>query len=131
MSFFSISASSGRDIYRNGHRGSGYYRKRGILNNLFDIIASRSGPAYYYDGYPNQYPPPYPNQSASPAAGAVCGACGSQIPAGSKFCLNCGNAVAAAAPPHEERQAQFCPNCGDKTLPNARFCPKCGIKLNH
>ena len=62
-----------------------------------------------------------PNQA--PANSVKCAKCGADIPAGSKFCPNCGNKV--------ETQAanKFCPNCGNKLEPGAKFCPNCGQKL--
>ncbi len=53
------------------------------------------------------------------AAGVPCTSCGKAIPAGSKFCPECG--AAQAAP--------FCPNCGAKLMGGAKFCPECGNKL--
>ena len=49
----------------------------------------------------------------------ACPSCGKQIPAGSKFCPECGSALAS-----------FCPECGKKIDPNAKFCPECGKKLS-
>lgn len=52
-------------------------------------------------------------------ATSVCPACGKTIPASSKFCPECGTAVAK----------KFCPECGAKLTGNAKFCPECGKKL--
>ncbi|MBV8596489.1 MAG: zinc-ribbon domain-containing protein, partial [Candidatus Eremiobacteraeota bacterium] len=41
-------------------------------------------------------------------------------PAGSKFCPNCGSAVAVAGQ---------CPNCHAQNAPGAKFCANCGTKL--
>jgi predicted RNA-binding Zn-ribbon protein involved in translation (DUF1610 family) len=124
MSLFSLSFSSGRYIYRNGHRGSGHYRRRGLLGGLLDIIASRS-PVYYYDNVQYQQAPP----PVQPAPVIICASCGAQIPTGSKFCLSCGKPVGPAVQ-QQPHGAAFCPNCGEAQLPNARFCQKCGVKLN-
>ncbi|MDA8229078.1 MAG: zinc ribbon domain-containing protein [Desulfitobacterium hafniense] len=60
-----------------------------------------------------------PNQ---PGANAIiCSKCNSQIPVGSKFCLECGEKV---------NESLFCMNCGEKLPPNAKFCLKCGNKIN-
>jgi predicted nucleic acid-binding Zn ribbon protein len=121
MSFFS--RSSKRNHYKHGGYGSGHYQRKGILGNLFDIIASRShSGAYYRSDYRNGQGSQYGNgQPHSNPASVGCSGCGSQIPAGSKFCLNCGKAVSAE---------QFCPNCGGKAPSGARFCQDCGNKLN-
>ena len=56
---------------------------------------------------------------AASVATAVCPACGKTIPASSKFCPECGTAVAK----------KFCPECGAKLSGKAKFCPECGKKL--
>ncbi len=48
-----------------------------------------------------------------------CSACGSEVPAGARFCPTCGTAV-----------AKHCPNCGNKTPEGAAFCPTCGFALS-
>jgi membrane protease subunit (stomatin/prohibitin family) len=58
--------------------------------------------------------------SSAPAAATIaCPKCQAQIPAGSKFCPNCGAAVATIA----------CPNCHAQAPAGAKFCPSCGTKL--
>lgn len=58
--------------------------------------------------------------SAPAAATVTCSKCQTQIPAGAKFCPNCGTPVAAVGE---------CPNCHAQTAPGAKFCPNCGTKL--
>ncbi len=64
-----------------------------------------------------------PAQQTAPvtpaAAGAVCSACGAQIPAGTKFCPECGAKQAAGA---------FCSACGAQIPAGTKFCPECGAK---
>jgi ATP-dependent Lon protease/RNA polymerase subunit RPABC4/transcription elongation factor Spt4 len=63
-------------------------------------------------------------QPAAPAAqpaGAACAGCGNPVPAGAKFCPNCGQ-------PQTAPKAQFCTGCGSKLEPGAKFCPECGQK---
>ena len=65
------------------------------------------------------------NPSAAPApaataATATCSACGAAIPAGSKFCPECGAKQAAGS---------FCGNCGTAVPAGTKFCPECGTKL--
>ncbi len=61
-------------------------------------------------------------QAAAPEAKpmATCSACGAQIPAGAKFCTECGAKQAGAA---------FCPECGAQIPAGTKFCPECGAKL--
>ncbi len=57
--------------------------------------------------------------SAQPSGGAVCTACGASIPAGSKFCPECGAKQASSA---------FCTSCGKEIPAGTKFCPECGAK---
>ncbi len=59
-----------------------------------------------------------------------CQKCGSQSPATSKFCNNCGAAFPSEAPAEGggAKVPKFCPECGAKTE-GAKFCPECGKKL--
>ena len=59
--------------------------------------------------------------AAAPAAvsGAVCVACGKQIPAGSKFCPECGA---------KQNAGSFCTSCGKEIPAGTKFCPECGAK---
>jgi len=45
-----------------------------------------------------------------------CSKCGAEVPAGSKFCPDCGSPVGQ----------RFCTNCGTQLSPDTRFCPNCG-----
>jgi membrane protease subunit (stomatin/prohibitin family) len=54
------------------------------------------------------------------AAGSVCAKCQTPLTPGSKFCANCGQAVAAAA---------ACPKCNTPVVPGAKFCGNCGQSL--
>ncbi|HEY1357224.1 MAG TPA: adenylate/guanylate cyclase domain-containing protein [Thermoleophilaceae bacterium] len=51
-------------------------------------------------------------------AGLACGSCGTENPAGAKFCMSCGTQLERA-----------CPNCGEPAPPQARFCMSCGTSL--
>lgn len=117
MSF--LSRSSKGKHYKDGHQGSNHYQKKGLFGSLFDMVASRS---HSHGNYGNQYnntpaySQPIVNQNAM-----ICSKCNSQIPAGSKFCLQCGESVS---------DVLFCLNCGEKLPLNAKFCLKCGNKVN-
>lgn len=59
-------------------------------------------------------------QSTAPAAAAVsCAACGASIPAGSKFCPECGA---------KQNAGSFCTSCGQPIPAGTKFCPECGAK---
>ncbi|MFN2616891.1 MAG: adenylate/guanylate cyclase domain-containing protein [Thermoleophilaceae bacterium] len=51
-------------------------------------------------------------------SGLACAACGTDNPAGARFCMSCGTAL--------ERR---CPGCGEPALAEARFCMSCGTPL--
>ena len=58
-----------------------------------------------------------PQPQAQPQAGAsVCPSCGQSVPAGAKFCSNCGAKL-------------VCPSCGQAIVPGAKFCSNCGHQL--
>jgi predicted amidophosphoribosyltransferase len=120
MSFFS--RSSKRNNYKNENYGSGHYQKKGIMGSLLNIFGSRSGSGGGYNNDRNQYNnTPIQNQYSSNQGAAKCSKCGSQIPSGSKFCLECGNKV---------QDTLSCSGCGEKLPPNSKFCLKCGTKVN-
>src|ERR1051325_5751979 len=50
---------------------------------------------------------------------AACAKCGTENPAGQKFCGNCGSALSSA-----------CPSCGTANPPGQRFCGECGSALD-
>ena len=56
---------------------------------------------------------------AAAVAGAVCNACGKAIPAGSKFCPECGA---------KQNAGSFCTSCGKEIPAGTKFCPECGAK---
>ncbi|HEX6651384.1 MAG TPA: adenylate/guanylate cyclase domain-containing protein [Thermoleophilaceae bacterium] len=49
----------------------------------------------------------------------TCASCGTENPAGARFCMNCGNAL-----------ERLCPSCGTPAPPEARFCMNCGATLD-
>jgi len=55
----------------------------------------------------------------APASGVACGKCGKVAAASSKFCDNCGTAIAAAS---------ACPKCHAPMAAGAKFCVSCGAK---
>jgi len=63
-------------------------------------------------------------QQRAQAGMARCPNDGTQAPAGTKYCPNCGSPMVQPAPP----VSTICPNCGTDTK-GARFCPNCGTKM--
>ena len=120
MSLFSKSSKGNHN--KNGNYGSNHYQKKGFLGNLFNMIGSGSNSHGYKNQFPQQHPNQQPqNQHPLNQNTLNCTKCNSQIPSGSKFCLECGEKV---------NDTLFCINCGEKLPPNAKFCLKCGTKLN-
>ena len=66
--------------------------------------------------------PVQPQVSTSPAVASttVCTACGAAIPAGAKFCPECGT---------KQNAGNYCGNCGTAVPAGTKFCPECGTKL--
>jgi ribosomal protein L40E len=50
----------------------------------------------------------------------VCASCQAQNPAGAKFCMGCGQALAPAV--------QHCTECGTELPASAHFCSGCGTR---
>ena len=113
MGLFSM---SGRKKHRT-NQGSGYYQPQGFMGKLGGFVGSFSSSdrKRYGHGYPQQNAQPIPGQAqaapqaqaqaprAASAAGALsCPKCSAQVPAGSKFCLECG----------EKLGGGFCAQCG-------------------
>lgn len=61
-----------------------------------------------------------PAAGAAAAATVKCPNCGADVPAGSKFCNNCGQKLVTESK---------CPNCGADVPPGSKFCNNCGQKL--
>ncbi|WP_434511069.1 zinc ribbon domain-containing protein [Desulfitobacterium sp. AusDCA] len=121
MGFF-LRSSSGNH-YKRGTHGSNHYQQKGLLGNLLNMMGSGSGSGGNYHRQGNHYNQPVPmqHQPVESQNSTTCSKCNARIPAGSKFCLQCGEQVA---------DALFCTNCGEKLPSDAKFCLKCGTKLN-
>jgi len=65
---------------------------------------------------------PAPAPTTAPAQTMTCPHCQATIPAGSKFCPNCGQALQTAT-------AVTCPKCGTENASGAKFCTNCGTAL--
>jgi len=59
-------------------------------------------------------------QPGAQAATMICPSCSAQIPAGSKFCNQCGAKIG---------EAMICPNCKADVPEGSKFCPNCGTKI--
>ncbi|MBI4872738.1 MAG: SPFH domain-containing protein [Candidatus Riflebacteria bacterium] len=64
------------------------------------------------------------NPMGQQAPAAQCPACRAQLPAGKKFCPECG---ASLAP--QPAGTVACPSCGKQTLAGSKFCNECGAKM--
>lgn len=118
------SRSSKGNHYKSGNQGGSHYKKKGLFGNMFDMLGSGSGSGRRSQ-HNNMGNPSQNTQTSHQPAGnqnsTVCGSCNATIPAGSKFCLQCGQKV---------NTASFCLNCGEKLPPGAKFCLNCGQKAS-
>src|SRR5438270_3080045 len=78
---------------------------------IVDGAECPTGPHLYTGPGPCEY-------MGTVGAEAICAQCGVVSPPAARFCMGCGNALAAA-----------CPSCGVDVPPDARFCIACGISL--
>ena len=65
------------------------------------------------------------SQPAAQPAEVKCEKCGAQLPAGAKFCLECGEKVVVKP----SGNAVVCPKCGAQLPAGAKFCLECGTSL--
>lgn len=133
MGLFSMSGKKKKGYYG----GSSSYGKPGLggLGGMMGMFGSFSSSARKRQMYQQQmaqqqaaiHQNPVVRQTpqAAPAAAVsaqassgsiACPACGASVPAGSKFCLECGNKIGGG----------FCAGCGAALPPGAKFCPACG-----
>lgn len=64
--------------------------------------------------------PPAPAAPPTVVAGPTCAACNTSNPAGAKFCMGCGTAMAP--------QVKHCTECGNELPGGAKFCANCGTR---
>lgn len=110
-----FSDSGRRRHYPNKDMGNRHYKKRGLMGMLKGF-GSFSGSSYSrgYSDIGTGFPPLGKERM-------ICSKCGASVPAGSKFCLSCGEKM--------ESGESFCGNCGASVPAGARFCMKCGAPV--
>ena len=64
--------------------------------------------------------PPAPAAPPTVVAGPTCASCNTSNPAGAKFCMGCGTAMAP--------QVRHCTECGNELPGGAKFCANCGTR---
>lgn len=55
----------------------------------------------------------------------ICKKCGHEIPAGAKFCTNCGEKI------EDTSEFKICPKCGEECRKDAKFCTNCGANFDN
>ena len=58
----------------------------------------------------------------------ICSKCNNEIIGNPKFCRKCGASKEYFI--EEVEEGNFCPECGNKCLPDDLFCPECGFNLS-
>ena len=90
-------------------------------NNMAGMGVGMGAGAAMGQMFSQAFQQPAAQPAVQPAAAmTACVACGKAIPAGSKFCPECGA--------KQEVAGGFCNACGAKLNPGAKFCPECGTK---
>ncbi|MCG7850525.1 MAG: SPFH domain-containing protein [ANME-2 cluster archaeon] len=106
------------------------------------MMANQMAPAAQQ---PQQAQQPAQPQQAAPSGGIKCPSCGTDIPPGSKFCINCGTKIGGGMScpkcnAEVPQGSKFCLNCGTKMVSSCpqckaelqtgtKFCPGCGTKI--
>lgn len=60
----------------------------------------------------------------------VCDKCNAEVPAGQKFCSNCGNQIRTEEQVQAAEGKKTCATCGEVVDASQNFCNKCGSQLN-
>ncbi len=90
-------------------------------NNMAGMGVGMGAGAAMGQMFSQAFAQPATQPAAVPAAAmTACVACGKGIPAGSRFCPECGA--------KQEVAGGFCNACGAKLNAGAKFCPECGAK---
>ncbi|HEX3144963.1 MAG TPA: serine/threonine-protein kinase [Pyrinomonadaceae bacterium] len=95
-------------------------------NTNFDVVTAEAS----IQPRPPVAPPSYPSLNQS-AAGTRCTRCGTDQPAGTKFCGRCGASMGGSAiawnPPRPVEVV--CPKCAATYASGTKFCGRCGCTL--
>jgi membrane protease subunit (stomatin/prohibitin family) len=120
-----MALGAGQGMAQGGGSTEGAFLAAGLgLGGVFGGMQQQPPPA----PAPAQAPPPAPAPApaaaaaaapaAAVAAGPVCASCSTGNPAGAKFCMGCGQALAPAV--------RHCTECGTELPAAAKFCANCG-----
>jgi len=99
-------------------RFMGNFAKRGYSPQDFRSTLMKLGLPLPPEEY-RRVPPQVPT-----APLIICPNCHQQVPSTSKFCPNCGAAMAVAP-----TAMIICPKCNAQVPPTSKFCPECGWKI--
>ena len=102
-----FSHSSSRRRYPDPNMGGKHYRKKGLFGMFPDLGVSPV--------------PEAPEDTPAVSGQTICPKCGTSVPAGSKFCLECGEKIASAP--------GVCSKCGKSLPAGAKFCLECGTPV--
>ncbi|AFS77897.1 hypothetical protein Curi_c08240 [Gottschalkia acidurici 9a] len=117
MGFFSRS-SSDKHKYKHGHYGSKHYKKKGLIDNIFNILNSSSRSHRKYREHNKYFGESFHKQNTN--GSIICSRCKTPNSHEAKFCNSCGEKMISR---------QYCPNCGKDISPNDSFCSSCGKKV--
>ncbi len=94
--------------------GMGAFKQKKLPDEIFRTVENcimSGGRSAVYGGFEYTAPAAADNKT-------VCLKCGAQLPAGSKFCNQCG-----------AKLGNECPSCGAEVVQGSMFCSNCGQKL--
>ncbi len=97
--------------------GIGAYKQKKLPEEILNLIGQvlmNPGQPVVTPAAPGRGTP----QATAAAQTQVCPQCQAQVPAGAKFCNNCG-----------AKLITVCPECGANVRPGSKFCSECGHPL--
>ncbi len=124
-----MALGAGQGMAKGGGAADGAFLGAGF--GLASAFGAQQAQAQQAQAQQAAQPQPQPQVAQAPAAqqaaapqarsGPVCASCQAQNPAGAKFCMGCGQALAPAV--------QHCTECGTELPAGAHFCSGCGTRV--
>jgi membrane protease subunit (stomatin/prohibitin family) len=114
-----MALGAGQGMAKGGGAADGAFLGAGF--GLASAFGAQQAQAQQAQAQAAQAPAAQPAVAPPTRPGPVCASCQAQNPAGAKFCMGCGQALAPAV--------QHCTECGTELPAGAHFCSGCGTRV--